>query len=75
MPRQVIERDKLGVLTKIGQGGQAWFIKHRTSRPSSRHRWSTRNTNRTLAEIDFCASRPCPAVVEDSLCNAQLEPS
>jgi serine/threonine protein kinase len=74
MTRQVIERDKLGVLTKIGQGGQGVVYrapnvktKFAASMVYKEYKAQTRN------EIDFTALAAMPALVEDSLSYAEAE--
>jgi serine/threonine protein kinase len=74
MARQVIERDKLGVLTKIAQGGQGVVyqapnvkVKFASSMVYKEYKPHTR------AEIDFTALAAMPALVEDSLSYAQAE--
>jgi sugar lactone lactonase YvrE len=74
MARQVIERDKLGVLTKIAQGGQGVVyqapnvkVKFAASMVYKEYKPHTR------AEIDFTALAAMPALVEDSLTYAQAE--
>src|ERR1700758_3388207 len=74
MARQVIERDKLGVLTKIGQGGQgvvygAPNVKTKFAASMVYKEYKTQ----TLAEIDFTALAAMPALVEDSLSYAEAE--
>ncbi len=74
MTAQVIERDKLGVLTKIGQGGQgvvygAPNVKTKFAASMVYKEYKTQ----TLAEIDFTALAAMPALVEDSLSYAQAE--
>ena len=68
MTRQVIERDKLGVLAKIGPGGQgvvygAPNVKTKLAASMVYKEYKTQ----TLAEIDFTALAAMPALVEDSL--------
>ena len=72
--RQVIERDKLGVLTKIGQGGQGVVYrapnvktKFAASMVYKEYKPQARN------EIDFTALAAMPALVEESLTYAQAE--
>jgi serine/threonine protein kinase len=74
MTRQLIERDKLGVLTKIGQGGQGLVYgapnvktKFAASMVYKEYRTQTR------ADIDFTALAAMPALVEESLSYAQAE--
>jgi serine/threonine-protein kinase len=68
MTRQVIERDKLGELTKIGQGGQGVVY----GAPNVKTKFATSMVYKeykaqTGAEIDFTALAAMPALVEDSL--------
>jgi eukaryotic-like serine/threonine-protein kinase len=68
MTRQVIRRDKLGVLTKIGQGGQGVVYgapKVKTTFAASMVYKEYKA--QTLAEIDFTALAAIPALVEKSL--------
>ncbi|MGB6209542.1 protein kinase domain-containing protein [Mycobacterium sp.] len=72
--RQVIQRDKLGVLTKIGQGGQG--VAYRA--PNVKTKFAASMVYKeykahTLAEIDFTALAAMPALVEESLSYAQAE--
>ena len=74
MARQVIERDKLGVLTKIGQGGQGVVY----GAPNVKTKFAASMVYKeykaqTLAEIDFTALAAMPALVEESLSYAQAE--
>ncbi|MGB6209543.1 hypothetical protein [Mycobacterium sp.] len=74
MTRQVIPRDRLGVLSKIGQGGQGVVY----AAPNVRTKFAASMVYkeykaRTLAEIDFHALAAMPALVEDSLSYAQAE--
>jgi serine/threonine protein kinase len=74
LTRQVIQRDKLGVLTKIGQGGQgvvyqAPNVKTKFAASMVFKEYKTQ----TLADIDFSALAAMPALVEDSLSYAQAE--
>jgi eukaryotic-like serine/threonine-protein kinase len=74
MTRQVIERDKLGVLTKIGQGGQG--VVYRAPNVKTKFAASMvykEYKTQTLAEIDFTALAAMPALVEDSLSYSQAE--
>jgi len=71
---QVIERDKLGALTKIGQGGQGVVY----GAPNVKTKFAAAMVYKeykvqTLAEIDFTALAAMPALVEDSLSFAQAE--
>jgi eukaryotic-like serine/threonine-protein kinase len=74
MTRQVIERGKLGALTKIGQGGQgvvygAPNVKTKFAASMVYKEYKTQ----VLADIDFTALAAMPALVEDSLSYAQAE--
>ena len=68
MMQQVIQRDKLGVLTKIGQGGQGVVY----GAPNVKTKFAASMVYKeykapTLAEIDFTALAAMPALVEESL--------
>jgi serine/threonine protein kinase len=70
----VIQRDKLGVLTKIGQGGQGVVY----GAPNVKTKFAASMVYKeykaqTRAEIDFAALAAMPALVEDSLSYAQAE--
>jgi eukaryotic-like serine/threonine-protein kinase len=70
----VIERDRLGVLTKIGQGGQG--VVYRAPNVKTKFAASMvykEYRTQTRAEIDFTALAAMPALVEDSLSYAQAE--
>jgi len=72
--RQVIERDRLGVLTKIGQGGQG--VVYRAPNVKTKFAASMvykEYKAQTLADIDFSALAAMPALVENSLSYAQAE--
>ncbi len=74
MTAQVIQRDKLGVLTKIGQGGQGVVY----GAPNVKTKFAASMVYKeykaqTLTEIDFNALGAMPALVEDSLSYAQAE--
>jgi serine/threonine protein kinase len=72
--RQVIQRDKLGSLTKIGQGGQG--IVYRAPNVKTKFAASMvykEYKTQTRAEIDFTALAAMPALVEESLSYAQAE--
>ena len=74
MTRQVIQRDKLGALTKIGQGGQGVVY----GAPNVKTKFAASMVYKeykaqTLAEIDFAALAAMPALVEDSLSYAEAE--
>ena len=72
--KRVIPRDKLGVLTKIGQGGQG--VVYRA--PNVKTKFAESMVYKeykpaALAEIDFTALAAMPALVEESLSYAQAE--
>jgi serine/threonine protein kinase len=74
MAGQVIERDKLGVLTRIGQGGQG--VVYRA--PNVKTKFAASMVYKeykppTRAAIDFTALAAMPALVEDSLSYAEAE--
>ncbi len=72
--RQVIQRDKLGELTKIGQGGQG--IVYRAPNVKTKFAASMvykEYKPQTRSEIDFTALAAMPALVEESLTYAQAE--
>ena len=72
--RQVIERDKLGSLTKIGQGGQG--IVYRAPNVKTKFAASMvykEYKPQARSEIDFTALAAMPALVEESLTYAQAE--
>src|SRR6201984_2152237 len=74
MTRQVIERDKLGSLSRIGQGGQgvvygAPNVKTKFAASMVYKEYKTQ----ILANIDFTALAAMPALVENSLSYAQAE--
>jgi serine/threonine-protein kinase len=74
MVRQVIERDRLGVLTKIGQGGQGVVY----AAPNVTTKFAASMVYKeykaaTLAAIDFTALTAMPALVEESLSYADGE--
>ncbi|MGA8546863.1 MAG: hypothetical protein WB785_16605 [Mycobacterium sp.] len=74
MTRQVIPRDRLGVLSKIGQGGQGVVY----GAPNVKTKFAASMVYKeykaqTLAEIDFGALTAMPALVEESLSYAQAE--
>ncbi len=74
MTAQVIQRDKLGVLTKIGQGGQGvvYGAPNVTTKFAASMVYKEYKTQ-TLTEIDFTALAAMPALVEESLSYAQAE--
>jgi len=74
MVQQVIERDRLGVLTKIGQGGQGVVY----GAPNVTTKFAASMVYKeykaaTLAAIDFTALAAMPALVEESLSYADGE--
>ncbi len=74
MTRQVIDRGRLGVLTKIGQGGQGVVY----GAPNVKTKFAASMVykeykGQTLAEIDFTALAAMPALVEESLTYAEAE--
>jgi serine/threonine protein kinase len=72
--RQVIDRDRLGELTKIGQGGQG--VVYRAPNVKTKFAASMvykQYKAQTLAGIDFAALAAMPALVEESLSYAQAE--
>ncbi|OBG35451.1 protein kinase family protein [Mycobacterium sp. E3198] len=74
MARQVIERGKLGALSKIGQGGQG--VVYRAPNVKTKFADSMvykEYKAQTLGEIDFTALAAMPALVEDSLSYAEAE--
>src|SRR6201998_1111142 len=74
MTAQVIDRDRLGSLTKIGQGGQGVVYRGPTVKPKFPSSMVYKEyKTQTLAEIDFTTLAAMPALVEDSLSYAQAE--
>jgi serine/threonine protein kinase len=72
--RQVIARDRLGALTKIGQGGQG--VVYRAPNVKTKFAASMvykEYKPQSRAEIDFDALAAMPALVEDSLTYTQAE--
>jgi beta-glucosidase-like glycosyl hydrolase/serine/threonine protein kinase len=74
MARQVIQRDRLGALAKIGQGGQG--VVYRA--PNVKTKFASSMVYKEykaqlLAEIDFTALAAMPALVEESLSYADGE--
>src|ERR1700679_350072 len=74
MVRQVIERGRLGVLTKIGQGGQGVVY----GAPNVKTKFAASMVykeykSQTMAQIDFTALGAMPALVEESLSYAEAE--
>src|ERR1700721_598590 len=74
MTRRVIEREKLGALAKIGQGGQG--VVYRAPNVKTKFAASMvykEYKTQVLAEIDFTALAAMPALVEESLTYALAE--
>jgi serine/threonine protein kinase len=74
MTRQVIERDRLGALSKIGQGGQG--VVYRAPNVTTKFAASMvykEYKAGARAGIDFTALAAMPALVEESLTYAQAE--
>ncbi len=74
MTRPTIEREKLGALAKIGQGGQG--VVYRA--PNARTKFAASMVYKeykpqTLADIDFTALAAMPALVEESLSYGEAE--
>jgi eukaryotic-like serine/threonine-protein kinase len=74
MTRQAIQRDKLGALSKIGQGGQG--VVYRA--PNAKTKFADSMVYKEYkaqvrADIDFTALAAMPALVEESLTYAQAE--
>ncbi|ORV91549.1 hypothetical protein AWC11_10310 [Mycobacterium interjectum] len=74
MTVQIIQRDRLGELTKIAQGGQG--VVYRA--PNVKTKFATSMVykeykTQTLAHIDFTALAAMPALVEDTLTYHQAE--
>jgi serine/threonine protein kinase len=72
--RQVITRDRLGVLTKIGQGEQG--VVYRAPNVKTKFAASMvykEYKSQTRAEIDFSALAAMPALVEESLSYREAE--
>jgi hypothetical protein len=72
--RQLIQRDRLGVLTKIGQGGQGVVY----GTPNVKTKFAASMVYKeykaqALAEIEFSALAATPPLVEDSLSHAEAE--
>jgi eukaryotic-like serine/threonine-protein kinase len=68
MTAQVIQRDKLGALTKIAQGGQG--VVYRAPKVKTKFAASMvykEYKAQTLGQIDYAALAAMPALVEDSL--------
>lgn len=74
MTAQVIQRDQLGALTKIGQGGQGvvYGAPNVTTKFAASMVYKEYKAQ-TLAEIDLTALAAMPALVEDSLSYRQAE--
>ena len=73
MTRQLIQRDRLGVLTKIGQGGQGVVYGRRSKTKFASSMVYKEYKAEAPAEIDFSALAAMPALVEDSLSYAEAE--
>jgi eukaryotic-like serine/threonine-protein kinase len=74
MTAQVIHRDRLGVLTKIGQGGQGVVYRAPNVKTTFAASMVFKEYKpQARAEIDFTALASMPALVEDSLSYAQAE--
>jgi eukaryotic-like serine/threonine-protein kinase len=74
MTAQVIERDRLGTLSKIGQGGQG--VVYQAPKVTTKFAASMvykEYKAQTLAQIDFAALAAMPALVEDALTYAEGE--
>jgi eukaryotic-like serine/threonine-protein kinase len=74
MTAQVIDRDRLGSLSKIGQGGQG--VVYQAPNVKTKFAASmvyTEYKPQTRTEIDFTALAAMPALVEQSLSYAQAE--
>ncbi len=74
MTRQMIQRDKLGELSKIGQGGQG--VVYRA--PNAKTKFADSMVYKeykaaTRAEIDFTTLAAMPALVEESLTYKEAE--
>ena len=74
MTRQTIQRDKLGALNKIGQGGQG--VVYRA--PNAKTRFAESMVYKEYkaqarSEIDFTALAAMPALVEESLTYKEAE--
>ncbi|WP_422604526.1 protein kinase domain-containing protein [Mycobacterium sp.] len=72
--RQVIERDKLGVLSKIGQGGQG--VVYRAPNVKTKFAASMvykEYKPQARTDVDFTALAAMPALVEESLSYSQAE--
>ncbi|MGO9507488.1 MAG: hypothetical protein ACLPXZ_09130 [Mycobacterium sp.] len=72
--RQMIQRDKLGVLSQIGQGGQG--VVYRAPNVKTKFAASMvykEYKPQAIAEIDFTVLAAMPALVEESLTYAQAE--
>jgi serine/threonine protein kinase len=71
---QVIQRDRLGVLTKIGQGGQGvvYGAPHVKTKFAASMVFKEYRAQ-ALADIDFTALAAMPALVKDSLSSWQAE--
>ena len=74
MTAQVIDRDRLGVLSKIGQGGQGVVYRAPNAKTTFASSMVYKQYKaQALAEIDFTALAAMPALVEESLSYAEAE--
>ena len=74
MTAQVIDRDRLGVLSKIGQGGQGVVYRAPNAKTTFAASMVYKQYKaQALAEIDFTALAAMPALVEESLSYAEAE--
>src|ERR1700676_1459838 len=74
MTAQVIERDRLGSLTKIGQGGQGVVYRAPNAKTTFASSMVYKQYRaQVLAGIDFTALAAMPALVEESLSYADAE--
>lgn len=74
MTRQVIERGRLGVLSKIGQGGQGVVYRAPNAKTTFASSMVFKEYKaQALVGIDFTALAAMPALVEESLSYAEAE--
>jgi eukaryotic-like serine/threonine-protein kinase len=75
MAAQVIDRDRLGVLTKIGQGGQGTVYQAPNVRTQFAESmvYKEYKTTSGAATVDYAALAAMPALVEESLTVAQAK--
>ena len=74
MTAQVIDRDRLGVLSKIGQGGQGVVYRAPNAKTTFAASMVYKQYKaKALAEIDFTALAAMPALVEESLSYTEAE--